>query len=115
MELALDIFIWACLGLGAFFSLTAAVGILRLPDFFSRLHPAGKNDTMGLGFFMLGMLGEVLREQYDLIVAGKLLAIILFVFVTSPIATHAITKAAMSGGLKIWQRDDGEESEDKNA
>ncbi len=112
MELALDIFIWTCLALGGFFSLTAAVGILRMPDFFSRLHPAGKNDTMGLMFFVLGMLGETVKHEYGYIIAAKLLAIILFVFVTSPIATHAITKAAMSSGLKPWKRDD---TEDKNA
>ncbi|MHC4841687.1 MAG: monovalent cation/H(+) antiporter subunit G [Planctomycetota bacterium] len=109
MELVLDIFIWACLGLGCFFSLTAAVGVLRMPDFFSRLHPAGKNDTMGLMFFMIGMLGETLKYEYGYLVAGKLIAIILFVFVTSPIATHAITKAAMTSGLKPWERDDKED------
>ncbi|MDC1143022.1 monovalent cation/H(+) antiporter subunit G [Planctomycetota bacterium] len=113
MEIVLDIFTWACLGLGCFFSLTAAIGVLRMPDFFSRLHPAGKNDTMGLFFFMFGMLAETLKYEYGYLVAGKLVAIILFVFVTSPIATHAITKAAMTTGLEPWKK--GDSKEDKNA
>lgn len=106
MQLVLDIFTIVCLGLGCLFSLTGAVGLLRMPDFFSRLHPAGKNDTLGLAFITFGMLAETLKYDYGWLVAAKLLLILLFVWVTAPLATHAITHAAYLSGLKPWERDD---------
>jgi multicomponent Na+:H+ antiporter subunit G len=105
MDLALDIFVVASLAAGVFFALTGAVGILRMPDFYSRLHPAGKNDSMGLFFITLGLLVETVKYEYGYLVAGKLLLIAVFVFVTSPVANYAVTKGAWLGGLRPWTRD----------
>lgn len=95
------------LALGSFFSLTSAVGVLRFPDFYSRLHPAGKNDTLCVLLFCMAMVIECVRYDYDLAVAGRLLLMVLFLFISSPVACHAITKAAFLDGLKPWKREDG--------
>jgi multicomponent Na+:H+ antiporter subunit G len=103
MELLLDSFIIICLVGGCFFALTGAVGVLRMPDFYSRLHPAGKNDTLGMALITLGLLVETMKYEYGYLVAAKLLLIVLFVLVTAPVATHAITKAAYLSGQKPWR------------
>ncbi len=108
LQIALDVFVIACLALGCFFSLTGAVGIIRMPDFFTRVHPAGKNDTMGVSLIVLGLLAETMKYNYGYWVAAKLVLIVLFVLITSPVATHAITKAAWLSGMKAWKRDDEE-------
>lgn len=103
---ALDVFIIICLAGGCFFAMTGAVGILRLPDFYTRVHPAGKNDTMGVAMITLGLLAETMKFEFGYLVAGKLILIVLFVFITAPVATHAITKSAFLSGLKPWERED---------
>lgn len=114
IETLLDIFTIICLAAGAFFSLTGAVGVLRLPDVLSRIHPAGKNDTMGVALITLGLLAETLKYEYGYLVAAKLLLIVLFVFVTAPVASHAMAKAAYLGGARPWRaKDDGKEVGDE--
>lgn len=106
MEMALDIFTIICLAGGCFFAVTGAIGILRMPDFFARLHPAGKNDTMGVSLITLGLLVETMKYHYGYLVAAKLVLIVLFIMITAPVATHAITKAGFLAGLKPWEGDD---------
>ncbi|MBK9976050.1 MAG: monovalent cation/H(+) antiporter subunit G [Planctomycetes bacterium] len=106
MQLALDIAVILLLALGSFFSLTCAVGVLRFPDFFSRLHPAGKNDTACVLLFGAAMVLESLRYDYGYLVWGRLLLLVLFAMFSSPIACHAITQAAYLDGLKPWQKKD---------
>ncbi|MBZ0134833.1 MAG: monovalent cation/H(+) antiporter subunit G [Planctomycetes bacterium] len=104
--MALDIFTIICLAGGCFFAVTGAIGILRMPDFFARLHPAGKNDTMGVSLITLGLLVETMKYHYGYLVAAKLVLIVLFIMITAPVATHAITKAGFLAGLKPWEGDD---------
>ena len=110
-----DIITIALLGIGSFFALTGAVGLLRMPDFYSRLHPAGKSDSMSQLCFLMGLLVQVLAhsETYQWVDAGKLLFISLFLFLTTPVSTHAITQAAHVAGLKPWTRDDAPAASDK--
>jgi len=84
------------LGLGAFFVVVGAVGVFRFPDFYSRLHGAGITDTMGAELILLGL---ILQAGLTLI-AVKLIFIGLFLFITSPTATHAIANAALTAGLR---------------
>ncbi len=113
MSLACDIAATVFLALGAFVGLTGAVGILRMPDFYSRLHPSGKNDTLAQTLVMTGLLfhmvGAWIAEtpHYHGVagVVPRLVLISLFIFLTSPIATHAITRAAHLDGLKIWEKE----------
>lgn len=85
-----------CLGLGAFFVFTSALGLLRMPDFFTRLHPAGIGDSIGLPLILLGLL---LNQEFGLI-SFKIFLLIIFSLVTSATASHALAKAALMSGVK---------------
>jgi len=100
MTLAAAIFII----LGLFFFTGGSIGILRFPDFFSRLHPAGKLDSMGLLMTLAGMALYTARDLSlpAVLTALKILLIVVFVFITSPTATHAILDAGVRAGLGPW-------------
>jgi multicomponent Na+:H+ antiporter subunit G len=89
------------LGGGVFFLLSATVGYLRLPDFFTRMHAIGKSDTLGA---LLSMLGVGLLAGWSL-TAFKFVLVALFLFLANPLATHAIARAGMLSGVKPWTRD----------
>ncbi|MEE8573931.1 MAG: monovalent cation/H(+) antiporter subunit G [Thermodesulfobacteriota bacterium] len=92
---------------GAFFIMVAAFGILRFPDFYSRMHPAGKTDTLGQAIIFSALM---IHEGFTM-VSLKLLIIIVFVFVANPTATHALASSAFSVELRPWQKlakDEGE-------
>ena len=100
------------LAAGLFFFFAGAVGILRFPDFYSRLHPAGKLDTMGLFTTMTAMALWVVNEWTlsAVLTALKILLIVAFVFITSPTATHAIVDAGVRAGLLPWSKEKGRKS-----
>ena len=83
------------LGLGALLLISGAVGLLRFPDFYTRMHAAGVTDTLAT---VLTILGLMLITGWNLILV-KLALIIVFVLFTSPTAAHALAKAAQHGGL----------------
>ena len=89
---------YAVLLLGFFFVFTGALGILRFPDFFTRLHAMGKTDTLGVALMALGL--AILEGAT--INGVKILFIILFVGMASPAATHALGRAAHRAGLVPW-------------
>jgi multicomponent Na+:H+ antiporter subunit G len=94
------------LSLGLFFFFAGTVGILRLPDFYSRLHAAGKCDSLAAVLIIIGIALYNL-EPFSfgaLLVSAKLFLIAIFVFITSPTATHAITEAALVLGVKPWTK-----------
>ena len=93
--------------LGLVFYTGGAVGIIRFPDFYSRLHPAGKLDTAGLVTTMGGLaLYTASSLTLDAILtAVKIILIVVFVFITSPTATHAIVHAGVRAGLTPWKKD----------
>ncbi len=91
---------FAFIGLGCFFILVAAIGVVRFPDFYSRIHPAGKADTLGQSLILFGLM---LYEGMSF-VSLKLLLIIVFIYIANPTATHAIAKAAYIAGVKPWQK-----------
>lgn len=90
--------------LGLFFFTGGSIGILRFPDFFSRLHPAGKLDSAGLLMSMTGMALYAVQDLSlaTLLTALKIMLIVVFVFITSPTATHAILDAGVRAGLAPW-------------
>lgn len=106
MSLLLDIASWLLLLVGCFFALTAAIGLLRLPDFFSRTHSAGMLDTLGAGLLLLGM---GLQAGWTL-VSFKLFAVFAFILITGPTAAHALARTARHIGLRPWTPgDDGKD------
>jgi len=93
---------------GAFFLLVGGIGLVRLPDFYSRAHATGKSDTLGV---ILVTLGLVIHEGLTLN-SAKLVLIMAFVGLTNPTATHALMRAAVRFGLKPWFRKDGPEGKE---
>jgi multicomponent Na+:H+ antiporter subunit G len=92
---------WIAAGLmltGATFSLLAAVGVLRMPDLFTRMQATTKSATLGAGCLMLG----VTVNFGDLGVAARALAVILFLFLTAPVGSHMLGRAAYFLGVPLW-------------
>ncbi|GAB1535061.1 monovalent cation/H(+) antiporter subunit G [Geovibrio sp. ADMFC3] len=85
---------------GCFFIVVASLGVLRLPDFYARLHAGGKADTMGQTLVVLGL---IVYEGFN-ILSLKMLFVIIFIYIANPTATHAIAKAAWVEGLKPWRK-----------
>ena len=90
---------------GSFFLMVSSVGLIRLPDFYTRAHAVGKSDTLGV---MLVLAGLAVYSGLNL-TTFKLVIIILFVLIANPTATHAIARAALRFGLSPWTRTDTKE------
>ncbi|MBJ21904.1 MAG: monovalent cation/H(+) antiporter subunit G [bacterium] len=91
-----EIAVWACLFAGSVFSVIGGIGVLRMPDFYTRTHAASITDTLGATLILLG-LG--VHSGLNLITV-KLILIFSFLYLTSPTAAHALVKAAYSKGLE---------------
>jgi len=85
-----------CLLLGGFLCITGGLGLLRMPDFFTRVHTTGVIDTLAAPLLLLGLL---LQMEWGLD-SVKVLLIMGFILVTSPTATHAMAKATLNGGQR---------------
>ena len=86
--------------LGTSFMLIAAIGVVRLPDVWMRMHASTKSATFGVGCMALAVAASHLRE---LGVDMRALIIIGFVFQTAPVAAHMIGRAAYRKGVKPWR------------
>lgn len=87
---------WFFILSGSFFVIVGALGTLRFPDFWSRLHAASITDSAGVILLLVGM-----GMQAGLtLIAVKLLIIGVFLFITGPTATHAVANAALVSGLR---------------
>ena len=93
---ALDGLSWVLLAAGGAFCAIGALGLLRMPDFFTRMHAASVTDTLGAGLILLGLI----LQAGPSLASVKLIAIGLLIFFTSPTATHALARAALARGLK---------------
>jgi multicomponent Na+:H+ antiporter subunit G len=100
----LDIASFALIFAGVFFCVVGGIGLLRLPDFFTRTHAAGVTDTMGVTLVLCGLavreLGAMAGGDGSLAVVMKLVLLMVFIYLTSPTASHALAKAAYAGGLR---------------
>ena len=96
IELILNLISAGLLAAGSIFVLIGAFGLIRLPDFYTRLHAAGITDTLGAELILLGLMFQAGLS----LVTVKLILISLFIFFTSPTATHAVAHAARVMGLK---------------
>ena len=95
---------WSCIILGSFFCIVGGLGLLRLPDLFSRMHAAGITDTLGAGLIITGLI----FHSGLTLVSAKLLLIVFFLYLTSPTSTHALAKAARLAGLEpLLDKKDG--------
>ena len=96
----MDILSFLLIAIGGSFCIIGGIGLIRMPDFFTRLHAASVIETLGAGFLILGML---LQSGISLI-SIKLLFIALLIFFTSPTATHALARAAMIKGVQCFKK-----------
>jgi multicomponent Na+:H+ antiporter subunit G len=96
MAALLDILSWVLIVTGSVFAVIGGVGLLRLPDVFARMHGGGITDTMGAGSILLGLM----IQAGPSLATFKLAMVLLFLLVTSPAATHAVARAALSRGVE---------------
>jgi multicomponent Na+:H+ antiporter subunit G len=95
-ELIVDIISWPLIVAGSFFYLVGSIGLLRMPDVFTRMHATSVSDTFGAGLLIVGMM-----VQGGLtLVTAKLAVILMILFFTGPVATHAIARAARYAGIE---------------
>jgi len=89
---------WALMLLGCVFLVAGGVGLIRLPDLYSRLHAAGVTDTGSTIFMLLSMMLITLVQYQNPWVMAKLLLILFFTLFTTPTASHALAKTALLSG-----------------
>ena len=104
MRVLLDVGGGALIVVGLGFVLAGIVGVLRLPDFYTRLHAMGKCDTLGVGLMVVGLA----LQQSDWHQSTKMILVLVFVGMANPTATHALGRAALKSGLRPWTRDGSE-------
>jgi len=92
---------WVLLMLGSVFCLIGTLGLMRLPEFFSRVHAAGIIDSLGAILVLLGLI----TQTQDILVIIKLLLILLFMMLTGPTAVHALARAAKLSEENITSTD----------
>ncbi|MEE9405754.1 MAG: monovalent cation/H(+) antiporter subunit G [Algisphaera sp.] len=98
MNTAFDLCAAAALLVGLFFFVVGAVGIIRMPDAYHRLHAATKSSTLGLmGLLLAATLHLGVSE-----LGVKALAVMLFLFVANPIGSHLLAKAALKAQTPLW-------------
>ncbi len=108
MNLLIDIASWALLIAGSFMVIVGGIGIVRMPDFFTRLHPSGLIDTMGAALIVAGLMLQAGLTQTSI----KLGLIVVFLLLTGPTAIHAVAHAAFARGLKPWTKAVKQEEDD---
>lgn len=96
MSAVVDVLSWGLLLAGGFFCIVGAIGLNRMPDFYTRVHAAGVIETLGAFPILLGL---ILQAGFTLVTA-KLVMIGVLLFLTSPASTHALCKAALVRGLE---------------
>lgn len=85
---------------GLFFHTVGALGVARMPDFFTRLHAVSKAETLGV----LLTVAALIVWAGPSVLALKLAGVALFLFLANPTSTHAVARAALRVGLKPWRR-----------
>ena len=102
MVLALDLISWAFLLSGSFFAITGGIGVIRMPDVFTRLHAAGVTDTAGAGLILMGLM----FQGGLTLVTVRLILILGFLWFSSPVSTYALAREALAGGEEpVWAED----------
>ena len=96
MSAVVELLSGLCLLLGGVLCITGGVGLLRMPDFFSRVHASGVTDTLAAPLLLGGLL---LQMEWSLD-SVKVLIILILVLATNPTATHAMAKATLHGGQR---------------
>lgn len=99
MGILLDVLTWAFILGGSFFAVVGGLGIIRMPDLYTRLHAAGVTDTMGAGLVLVGLM---LYAGLSLVTV-KLGMILVLLWLTSPVSTYALSRAGLNAGLEPYR------------
>lgn len=100
MDILLSLVSQFCLALGAFLIFSGGVGVLRFPDFYTRMHAAGVTETLAAALILVGLM---ILAGWSLVLF-KLVLILLFIMITSPTASHALAKSALHGKLEPFRQ-----------
>ncbi|GMM90421.1 monovalent cation/H(+) antiporter subunit G [Vibrio fortis] len=95
----MDIIVGILLCLGTLFTLIASLGLLRMPDLYTRMHAATKAGTVGLASLLLAVAIAI----PDITVISRVIGTMLFIFITAPVAAHLLGKATQESGYQIWR------------
>jgi multicomponent Na+:H+ antiporter subunit G len=90
-----DVLSWGCIAAGSGLIVVGAVGLIRMPDVYTRMHAASVIDTLGAGL----LIGGLMLQAGPGLVLLKLLFILALFFFTGPVATHALAQAALHEGI----------------
>ena len=96
MSLAIEILSWVSIVLGSIFTVIGAIGLVRMPELYTRMHAASVTDTLGAGLLIFGMM---LQAGLGLVTL-KLVFILALFFFTAPVVTHALAQAALHENVK---------------
>jgi multicomponent Na+:H+ antiporter subunit G len=96
VTIAIDVASWVLIALGSFFTIAGALGLVRMPEVFTRMHAASVIDTLGVGLLILGM---ALQAGLSLVTL-KLLFLLALFFFTGPVVTHALAQACLHEGIR---------------
>ena len=105
MEMLYEILSWLFLMIGSLLIVVTGVAMIRLPDYFSRVHGASIGDTAGAAFVLVGLA----FQADSLLIAVKLGMIVIFLVLTGPVSAYALAKAAWTRGLRPELADDAED------
>lgn len=111
MGMVVEVLSWICFLAGGFLALTGAVGLLRLPDFFCRVHANSITETLAAPLLLVGVMLQV-EPSLDTV---KLLMVLFFLLSTSPTSTHALVKGALFDGEVPKTGDDPAEGGEEDA
>jgi multicomponent Na+:H+ antiporter subunit G len=99
MALLIDGLSWVLIGSGVFFVIVGAIGLIRMPDIYTRLHAAGMTDSIGAGCILVAL---ALQSGLTLVTV-RLLLVWAFLLLTSPVGTHALARAARAGHVEPYR------------
>ena len=101
MEMLLDAVSWMLILVGSIFLVVGGIGIVRLPDVFTRSHAVGLTDSLGAFFVLLG-LAVTQGFSTNLV---RIIVVLVLLYLLNPVITHATVRAALRAGLKPWTRE----------
>ncbi|MCC6176341.1 MAG: monovalent cation/H(+) antiporter subunit G [Chloroflexi bacterium] len=99
MTILLELLTVALLVVGGMLMLLAAIGVVRMPDVYSRMQSSTKASSLGVGC----VLGAVAIVFGDLAIAVRVVLIVAFIFMTAPVSAHMIGRAAYFVGVPLWE------------
>lgn len=109
VSLIWDVLSWALILSGTFFIIIGAIGLIRMPDVYTRMHGASLIDSIGSGLLILGLI----IQAGPTIVAIKLAILYGLIFFTTPVASHAVAQAALTGGVEPELAEDRRSTRDR--